>query len=148
MQLKGTCPCRARTKDTKVLSGTTLLPGKSTEGMYSYPDIVVICGEPEYLDNLKDVVINPKVIFEVLSPSTEGFDRGEKCKRYQTCNPTLTDYLLVSQDKPEIEHFRRKKDGSWTFRRYSGLDATCPISSIRCVVELADVYDRVVFEES
>ena len=147
LQLKGT-PCRALTKDIRVCSGPLLCAGKSKKGLYSYPDIFVVCGDPEYLDDYEDVILNPKAIFEVLSPSTEAFDRGEKCRRYQTWNPTLTDYLIVSQDEPVIEHFRRKKDGSWTFRRYSGLEAAFSISSIRCELKVADVYDRVVFEEA
>ncbi len=81
-QLKGK-PCRARTKDTKVRSGPTPMPPRSTMGMFSYPDIVVICGEPEYHDAFKDVVLNPTAIAEVLSPSTEAFDKGEKFERYK-----------------------------------------------------------------
>ncbi|MGL6094879.1 MAG: Uma2 family endonuclease, partial [Fimbriiglobus sp.] len=97
-QLRGT-PCRGRMKDTKVRSGK---PGpwnpRSTVGMFSYPDVVVICGEVEYHDDHRDVITNPSVIIEVLSPSTELFDRKEKFARYRSWNPTLTDYVLVSQD--------------------------------------------------
>src|SRR5579862_826762 len=109
-QLKGK-PCRARSKDTKVRSGPTLKAGETTRFLFSYPDIVVACGEPKYLDAHTDVILNPTAIVEVLSPSTEAFDRGEKFNRYQTWNPTLTDYLLVSQDSPQVEHFVRQKDG-------------------------------------
>src|SRR5262245_24970651 len=111
-QLRGTS-CRARTKDTKVCSGPILRSGSSTRGIFSYPDVVVVCGEPEYHDAYKDVILNPTAIVEVLSTSTEAFDRGEKFTRYQTWNPTLTDYLLVSQDQPQVEHFHRQADGSW-----------------------------------
>jgi len=85
-QLRGT-PCRVRTKDTKVRSGPILSAGETTRGLFSYPDVLVICGEPEHHDAMKDVVINPKVILEVLSESTEAFDRGEKFTRLQTWNP-------------------------------------------------------------
>jgi Uma2 family endonuclease len=102
-QLKGT-PCQALTKDTKVRSGPTPMAGRGTQGLFSYPDIVLICGEAEFHDAYRDVILNPTTIVEVLSPATEGFDRGEKLRRFQTCNPMLTDYLLVSQDRPEIEH--------------------------------------------
>jgi len=143
-QLKGT-PCRARTKDTKVRSGPSVLHG--TSGLFSYPDIVVICGEPSYHDAHRDVILNPTAIIEALSPSTEAFDRGLKFHRYQTWNPTLTDYLLVSQDQPQIEHFSRQDNGTWAYQRHTGLDATVHIPSIKCTLKLADVYDRVVFPE-
>jgi Uma2 family endonuclease len=143
-QLKGK-PCRARTKDTKVRSGMIPLSGQSAAGMFSYPDILVICGEPEYHDAFEDVILNPKVIIEVLSPSTEAFDRGEKFTRYQTWNPTLSDYILVSQDRAQIEQFTLCEDGKWTYQRHVGLDASISIASIRCELKLVDVYDRVVF---
>lgn len=83
--------CRLSIKDTKVRSG--MFPSKRplVKGMISYPDIVAICGEPEYHDEFRDVVLNPTVIVEVLSESTEQFDRSEKFHRYQLWNPTLTD---------------------------------------------------------
>jgi Uma2 family endonuclease len=93
------------------------------------------------------VVLNPKVILKILSPSTEAFDRGEKFTRLQTWNPTLTDYVLVSQDRPQIEHYTRQSDGSWSYRRTTGLDASVAIASIGCTLKLADVYDRVSFVE-
>jgi Uma2 family endonuclease len=144
LQLRGT-PCRARTKDTKVRSDRIPMPGQSTEGLFSYPDIVIICGNPEYADAFKDVVLNPTAIVEVLSPSTEAFDRGEKFTRYQTWNPTLREYVLVSQDQPQVEVFTRQSDGSWQYRRYTGLEASVALSSVPCTLKLADVYDRIVF---
>lgn len=146
-QLKGQ-PCRVRTKDTKVCSGPLLAAGETTRGLFSYPDLVVICGRPEYHDVLQDVVLNPKVILEVLSPSTEAFDRGEKFMRLQTWNASLTDYVLVSQDCPQIEHYTRQSDGTWTYRRTVGLAASIAIPSIQCTLNLADVFDRVSFAET
>ena len=140
-------PCRVRTKDTKVRSGPALTAGETTRCLFSYPDVVVICEEPQYLDKFRDVVLNPKAIMEVLSHSTEAFDRGEKFTRYQTWNESLTDYVLVSQDKPQIEHYSRQADGSWTYRLATGLGASVSIPSIGCTLKLADVYDRVVFAE-
>jgi Uma2 family endonuclease len=139
--------CRVRSKDTKVRSGPLLSSGETTRGLFSYPDVLVICGEPEYHDAAKDVVLNPQVIIEVLSPSTEAFDRGEKFNRMQTWNPTLTDYLLVSQDRPQLEHFIRQADGQWKYSRTTGLDATVVLASIQCTLKLVDVYDRIVFVE-
>ncbi|HEX8566707.1 MAG TPA: Uma2 family endonuclease [Pyrinomonadaceae bacterium] len=142
--LKGT-NCRARAKDTKVRSGSLPQKPRSTKGMFSYPDVVVICGEPQYLDEHRDVILNPSVIFEVLSESTEQFDRGEKFLRYGNWNPTLTDYVLVSQDKPLVEHYIRQTDGGWILYRYSGLDADFTIETINCSFKLADIFDRVEF---
>jgi Uma2 family endonuclease len=145
-QLKGT-PCRARTKETKVRSGLAPMKGHATKGMFSYPDIVVVCGDIEYHDAYKDIILNPKVIFEILSPSTAAFDRGDKFTRYQTCNPTLADYVLVSQEKPQVEHFHKPATGPWTYQLHTGLDAVVLLDSIGCTLKLADVYDRVVFPE-
>ena len=146
-QLKDT-PCRGRTKDTKVRSGIGPMSGRSTKGMFSYPDVLVICGEPEYHDTWKDVVLNPTAIFEVLSPGTEVFDRGEKFQRYQAWNPTLRDYFLVSQNTPRVEHYTRQGDGQWSYCTQIGLDATIEIPSIKCTLKLSDIYDRVVFAKS
>ncbi|MFO0808671.1 MAG: Uma2 family endonuclease [Gemmataceae bacterium] len=114
--------------------------------MYSYPDVVVYCGEPEFLDANGDVLVNPVAVFEVLSPSTEAFDRGGKFNRFQTHNPTLTDYVLVSQDEPLVEHFHRQDDGSWTYRRAVGLKSKLTVATIGVTLKLADVYERVTFE--
>lgn len=143
-QLKGS-HCQARTKDTKVRSGPTPLAGQSSKGFFSYPDIFVLCGEPEYHDAFKDVVLNPRVIFEVLSPSTESFDRGGKFTNFQTWNPSLENYVLVSQEQAQVEMFTRQTDGTWSYQRVAGLDATLAIPSIGCTLHLADVYDRVCF---
>lgn len=145
-QLRGKA-CSARTKDTKVRSGPTPATGQSTKGMFSYPDLLVVCGEPEYHDARRDVLLNPAVIVEVLSAGTEAFDRGEKFKRYQTWNPTLSDYLLVSQDQPQIEHFSRRPDGTWTYSLHAGIDADLTINNIDCVLKLADVYERIDFQD-
>src|SRR5438105_4366919 len=134
-QLRGK-RCRARTKDTKVRSGPVLTAGQSSACLFSYPDVVIICDEPEYLDGHRDVILNPTAIAEVLSPSTEAFDRGEKFTRYQTWNPTLKDYLLVSQDRPQIEHYSRQADGGWSYHRYTGLERVVVVASIGCTVRL------------
>ena len=142
LQLKGR-DCRARSKDTKVRSGPLPKFKYSAKGLYSYPDVVAICGEPEYLDEYRDVIANPKVIIEVLSPTTEKFDRGEKFDRYDAWNPTLTDYLLVSQDQVRIEHYIRQADGTWTRAVSRGLRSKVVIKSIHCTLKLKDVYDRI-----
>lgn len=142
IQLKGS-PCRVRAIGTRVRGGPI---HRFAQSLYSYPDLVVLCGEPQHLDDTRDTVLNPSVIVEVLSPSTEAFDRGTKFTRYQTWNPSLTDYLLVSQAEPQLEHYHKSDDGTWTYRRVSGLDATVTVASIGVTLQLADVYDRVTFD--
>jgi Uma2 family endonuclease len=140
--------CQVNTKDIKVRSGPVPESGHSTKGFYSYPVVLVICGEPEFHDAYRDVVLNPKVIVEVVSDSTEAFDRGEKFQRYQTYLPNLRDYILISQHRPQIEHFCRQPDGSWSYHSYVGLETTFAIESIGCDVLLADIYRRVIFTGS
>lgn len=145
-QLKGT-PCRVWTKDTKVLSGPAIKTYRSTKGLFSYPDLVVVCGEPQFLDEHQDGLLNPTVIIEVLSPSTESFDRGEKFRRYRTHVASLTDYVQVSQALPLIEHFRRQPNDEWVLSTVSAMDSSLHLASIDCTLQLSEVYDRVSFPE-
>ena len=145
-QLKGT-PCRVWTKDSKVLSGPAIRHSRSTRGLFSYPDLVVVCGEPRFLDEHQDVLLNPTVIIEVLSPATESFDRGEKFRRYRTQIPSLTDYVLVSQALPLIEHFRRQTNDEWILSAHSEIESSFQIATINCTLHLSEVYDRVTFPE-
>ena len=137
--------CRVRSKDTKVQSGPA--NPLSRKVVFSYPDVLVICGKLEFRDNHRDVIINPAVIIEVLSESTEAFDRGEKFLRYQLWNPTLTDYVLVSQSTPLVEHSIRQTDGGWLTYVCRGLDEVVEIESINVALDLARVYDRVIFSD-
>jgi Uma2 family endonuclease len=107
--------------------------------------VLVVCGERLFHDQYKDVLLNPNVIIKVLSPATESFDRGEKFIRYRTWLPSLTDYLLVAQDKPIIEHFRRQANEEWVLATYTGLNGRLTIASINCTLALQEVYDGVVF---
>ena len=142
----GDGPCRVWVHDVRVRSGPLPKSPKRPAGLYSYPDIVVVCGEPKYLDEHKDVLLNPSALVEVLSESTEDFDRGLKLARYQRYNPTMTDYVLVCQDWPQIEHYHREKDGTWTYQIHDGLKAIVKLPSIKCRLKAADVYKRVKFE--
>jgi Uma2 family endonuclease len=139
-------PCRVRTGNSRVRSGPLPKSPRRPRGLYFYPDIFVVCDEPKYLDDHKDVVLNPKVIFEILSESTEAFDRGGKFTRYQDYNPTLTDYILVSQDRARIEQYQRQKDGAWKYTRFDGLKAVVKIDSIKCKLKSAEVYKRIKFK--
>src|SRR5215467_10144371 len=117
----------------------------SNSGLFSYPDLTVVCGQPRFLDNQKDVLINPTAIFEVLSPSTEAYDRGEKFMRYRSFIETLADYLLVSQVRPLIDHFVRRPDGQWLYSSVAELSGSVEIASIGCRLQLREVYARVDF---
>src|SRR5215213_1009600 len=134
-QLRGT-PCQGFSPDMKVRAGDASL--------YAYPDLAVVCGEPLLHDDHGDVLLNPVVIFEVLSRSTETYDRGEKFERYKTIE-TLTDYVLVSQDRARLEHFSRQPDGAWSLASLSAPDASPDLASINCRLPLAEVYDRIEF---
>ncbi len=143
-ELKGK-DCRVLAKDTKTKSGGFGKIGETKKGMFSYPDLVIICGEPEFQDKHRDIVLNPTVIIEVLSESTELFDRTDKFMRYRMFNDTLTDYILVSQDRPQIEHYIRQDDNSWKLFTYFGLKEEIYIESIECRLNLSEIYDRVKF---
>ena len=145
LQLRGT-PCRAFSKDTKVRCGS--YRSHTHEGLYAYPDLVVVCGPSQYHDQAQDLLLNPTVIVEVLSPSTEAFDRGEKFHRYRRWLPTLTDYVLVGQDRPVIDHYHRAEDGLWMLRILEDLEARLALETIGCMVPLAEVYERIVFPQA
>ncbi len=134
---------RVRGKGTLVQVGP-VSPNRTT-GMFAYPDIVIICGEPQYHDQRRDILLNPSVIIEVLSEGTELFDRSEKFKRYRDWLPSLTDYILVSQTAPLVEHFTRKKGPIWELHPVSGLDSEVGIPSLNCSLKLSDVYFRIEF---
>ena len=118
----------------------------STASLFSYPDLMIVCGEPIFHDAKKDVLINPKVIFEVLSPSTADYDRTKKFMRYRLGNETLTDYILVSQDFCFVEHFTKQKNGEWIYRSLSEISDILRIETIDCELDLREIYDRVKFK--
>lgn len=111
-------------------------------GLYTYPDVAVVCGEPQFEDDVLDTLLNPKLLIEVLSDSTEAFDRGEKFAQYRTIK-SLEEYILVSQRDYRIEVFMRRSDGQWVFSEAAGLDATVEFNSITCSLKFRDVYERV-----
>jgi Uma2 family endonuclease len=143
-QLRGT-PCRVWSKDTKVRSGPEPRSCQATKGLFSYPDLVVVCGAPQFHDAYRDVLLNPTVIIEVLSPSTEAFDRGEKFWRYRTWLPALTNYLLVSQALPLIEHYLRQANDTWNLSTVSTMEGSVYLATIDCTLRLREVYDRINF---
>ena len=113
---------------------------------YCYPDTAVVCGPPQFDPPGRRVtVVNPIVVFEVLSPSTESSDRGEKFTRYRQME-SLQEYFLVAQDRPRVEPFYRQANGGWGIGHHvEGLDATLAIRSLNVELQLAYIYDRVIF---
>ena len=116
----------------------------SATGLYTYPDVSALCGEPEFEDEEVDVLLNPTVLVEVLSKSTEAYDRGGKFDHYRSI-PTLREYVLFEQDRARAEHYVR--DGApsdrWGLTVVRGLDATLELPAIGCTLALRDVYERV-----
>lgn len=111
-------------------------------GLYTYPDLVVVCGEPRFEDQELDTLLNPTLIIEVLSPTTEAYDRGKKFEHYATIE-SLAEYVLVSQDAPRVEQFVRQEGGSWLLTATPGLDGRMILASVGCELALAEVYDKV-----
>ena len=113
---------------------------------YAYPDVVVVCGEEEYEDEETDVLLNPTLIVEVLSPTTEAWDRGGKSEQYRQ-RESLREYVLVAQDRPHVERFARQVSGQWLLTEGNGLEAVLSLPSIGCGLALAEVYRKVTFPE-
>ena len=134
--LKGR-PCFVAPSDLRV--------GVSPDGLYTYPDVVVVCGEIKVLDGRNDTVLNPILIIEVLSPSTEACDRGFKSAQYRTLE-TLQEYALVSQTEPRVEIFRRQTSGDWLLSEALGLEAVCHFDSVDSSVKLSEIYANVTFD--
>jgi Uma2 family endonuclease len=131
-------------RDCKVLSSD--LRVRASGRAYCYPDIAVLCESPRFADDQKDTLLNPVLLVEVLSPSTEAYDRGFKFSQYRKIE-SLQEYVLVWQTEPRIEVFQRGPGTEWIFRDFSGLDAACHLASLPCDVPLAAVYDGVPFED-
>jgi Uma2 family endonuclease len=132
-QLKGR-PCELYANDmrVKVLAS----------GLYTYPDVVVVCGEPQFEDKHVDTLLNPTLIIEVLSESTESYDRGKKFVYYRTIE-SVTEYLLIAQDKYRIERYVKEGNGRWMLSEAVSLDETIELSSTECALALKEVYDKV-----
>jgi Uma2 family endonuclease len=134
LALRGT-PCRAFNTDLRV---------RVSPSMYTYPDLTIVCGKPLAADGQQDILLNPTVIFEVLSPSTEYYDRGLKFRRYREIE-SLTDYILVDQDQTRIEQFTRADASTWTLHDYQRPDEALLIPSIGVSLPLAAIYEGIEF---
>ena len=118
--------------------------GIPVEGLYTYPDVSVFCDPLVFVPDTDDTATNPTVIVEVLSKTTEAYDRGRKFEHYRRL-PSLREYVLVAQDTPTVERFTREGDGRWVLTAASGLDAAMPIGALEIELPLAEIYDHVDF---
>ena len=125
--------CDVYTSDMRVLVGET--------GLYTYPDVVVTCGEERFADDTEEVLLNPLVIFEILSTSTEAYDRGRKFQHYQRIE-SLAEYVLVTQDAVRVERFAGQ-GSDWLYTDIRGDDGVLELTSIGCQLQLVEIYRRV-----
>lgn len=117
----------------------------SLSGLYTYPDLAVICGKAQFADEHVDTLLNPKLLIEVLSSTTKSYDRGKKFEHYRQL-ASLQEYLLVSQGEPHIDRFVKQVDGRWALDDAHGLDGVLKLESIAAELPLVEVYRRVKFE--
>jgi Uma2 family endonuclease len=130
-------PCEVFISDLRVWVSST--------GLYTYPDVIVVCGDAEFQDDEVDTLLNPTVIIEVLSPTTESYDRGAKFAHYRRL-PSLKEYVLIAQDRVLVERYVRQGD-DWVFSALDDLDGTLKLVSIDCSIPLRDICARVSFSE-
>ncbi len=127
-------PCKVYPSDMRVKVSQTEL--------YTYPDVVVVCGAARFDDEQKDTLLNPTVIIEVLSDSTEGYDRGKKFEHYRKLE-SLSEYVLIAQSRYHIECYHRQADHQWLLAETDNLQEIIQLRSIDCGLVLAEVYDKV-----
>jgi len=118
----------------------------SQTGLYTYPDLVVVCGEPQFQDDVFDTLLNLVLLVEVLSETTESYDRGKKFQHYRSIE-SLQEYVLVAQDEARIEKYVKHGDGFWLLSEAVGVDSEIEFSSIECRIALAEVYDKIDFSD-
>lgn len=128
--------CRVWTNDMRVKVDAS--------GLYAYPDLLAFCGEAKFDDEHSDTLLNPQVIVEVLSKSTEAYDRGDKFAHYRQIE-SLQEYILISQDKPRLERYTRQADDKWLLEEIADPASAIHLQAIDCELRLAEVYDNVDF---
>lgn len=114
----------------------------SATGLYTYPDVMAICGAPAFVERRTDTITNPTLIIEVLSDSTKDYDRGEKFEHYRTLD-SLAEYVLVAQDKIHVEQFTRRVEGGWLLTETNRRAGTLSLTSIGCELSLTEIYDGI-----
>ncbi len=126
-------PCRAYANDMRVKVSPT--------GLFTYPDVVVVCGQAQFDDSQLDTLLNPILIVEVLD-STEAYDRGRKFEHYRKLE-SLMEYVLIAQHRPHVESYRRQPDQRWVLTESDGLESSLRLDAIDCELALAEIYDKV-----
>jgi Uma2 family endonuclease len=132
----GSGPCGVFTTDLRL--------AVRAANLYTYPDVMVTCGKVDLADARRDIVLNPVVLIEVLSKSTQDYDRGEKFASYRTI-PSLMEYLTVAQDNVQVEQHTRQPDAQWLRKQFTEPDAVITLSSIDVELRVADIYEKVDF---
>ncbi len=131
--------CQAISSDMRVKIEATEL--------YTYPDVLIVCGKLQFEDEARDTLLNPDVIFEILSPTTEKYDRGTKFRHYQQI-PSLKEIVLVTTEEPICERFTRQPDGTWLLTTSTGLTSELALVAVPTKIPLADIYAGVTFPET
>ncbi|MFN0168222.1 MAG: Uma2 family endonuclease [Bryobacteraceae bacterium] len=132
-------PCEVYPSDMRV--------NVSETGLYTYPDLVVVCGQPRFADGHLDTLLNPTLLAEILSPSTEAYDRGRKFEHYRAIE-SLQEYLLVAADRMRVDLYVRQSDGRWLLNTASLPQETLELRSIGCSLRLSDLYEKVELPEA
>ncbi|HUN06676.1 MAG TPA: Uma2 family endonuclease [Aggregatilineales bacterium] len=127
-------PCNVYPSDMRVRTPDS--------GLYSYPDISVVCGDTQIDREIGDTLLNPTVIIEILSPTTERFDKGKKLQHYRRI-PSLQAYLLIAQDIAQVEMYLRQGD-QWIYSDFTAFDAVINLPMIGCTLTLSDIYEKVI----
>lgn len=130
-------PCKVYPSDMRVRVSPT--------GLYTYPDVTVVCGDARFADQHHDTLLNPTVIVEVLSPSTAGYDRGETFEPYRKLD-SLQEYLMIAQDRVHVEHHARQRDNQWLLSETNSVEDTMALPTLACRLSVEDIYDKVEFE--
>ena len=131
-------PCNVYPSDMRIQ-----IPGRRN---YVYPDVSVVCAEPQFDDKRSEILLNPNLIIEVLSPSTQHFDRGKKFDLYRSI-PSVQEYVLVAQDEPRVAVYQRRANEEWAFTEAEGLKGKIRLYSVGCDLGLKEIYRKIVFEQ-
>lgn len=130
-------PCRVYSTDLRLCV--------DADRRYTYPDVVVVCGQPRFLDDELDTLLNPDLIVEVLSESTRNYDRGDKFQQYRGI-PSFREYLLVDQAKAHVERYSKQKDGTWSLWETDSLDNVIHLESIAVTLPVSEIYLKIEFD--
>lgn len=141
LNIAGELRDRLRDRPCEVYAHDMRLKVRST-GLYTYPDVVTVCGEPEFEDAEVDTLLNPTLVVEVLSKSTENYDRGAKFEHYRTI-PSLQAVLLVAQDAVHVVHYARQADGIWLLTETRDLEDRLELPALGCEMPITEIYARV-----